>query len=304
MTTLLFRAGASRTGGIADACGAANRCWPLWEPQVIRLFLAVLLFAPPSAATAIVTRHDVDDSEYRVASSEFPALVDMPKSGHGVLVAPQWVITAAHTLPRRGKLRKVSINGKSRRVERVVIHEGYRTLPQELIQQAAATGESGRMVSFVSSSDDIALVKLARPVTDVVPAAIHEGSVQPGEIVRIIGKGATGNGGAGYRLGAPSRTQLRRAYNEISSVDDRWFCYRFDGPSSALPLEGALGNGDSGGPALVQVEDQWRLSGLASWKVIDGHMLTASYGRYDQVTCNVRLGHYADWIRGVISGQP
>lgn len=66
----------------------------------------------------------------------------------------------------------------------------------------------------------------------------------------------------------------------------------------------ALGNGDSGGPALVQVEDQWRLSGLASWKVIDGHMLTASYGRYDQVTCNVRLGHYADWIRGVISGQP
>lgn len=270
---------------------------------MIRLLLPALLLALPSTADAIVIRHDVDDAEYRVPSSEFPALVDMPKSGHGVLVAPQWVITAAHTLPRRGKLRKVSINGKSRRVARVVIHEGYRTLPQELIQQAAATGESGAMVSFVSSSDDIALVKLARPVTDVAPAAIHEGGVQAGEIVSIIGKGATGNGAAGYRLGAPSRTQLRRAYNEISSVDDRWFCYRFDGPSSALPLEGALGNGDSGGPALVQVADQWLLSGLASWKMIDGHMLTASYGRYGQVTCNVRLGHYAGWIRGVISGQ-
>ena len=53
----------------------------------------------------------------------------------------------------------------------------------------------------------------------------------------------------------------------------------------------------------MQVEGQWLLSGLASWKVIDGHLLTARYGRYEQVTCNVRLSHYLDWIDSVISGQ-
>lgn len=270
---------------------------------MIQSFLFVLFLALPSTAGAIVIRHDVDDSEYRVSASEFPALVDMPKSGHGVLIAPQWVITAAHTIPLHSRLKKVSINGKSRRVERVVIHDGYKRLPQELIDQAVATGEATLLVEFASSSDDIALVKLAKPVTDIAPAALYEDSPRPGEIVKIIGKGTTGNGAAGYSLGVPSRTELRRAYNEISHVDDRWFCYRFDEPSSALPLEGALGNGDSGGPTLTRAEDQWLLSGLASWKVIDGHVLSAKYGRYGQVTCNVRLSHYVDWIGSVISDQ-
>ncbi|AKC87109.1 S1 family peptidase [Pseudoxanthomonas suwonensis] len=269
-----------------------------------RFLSLALLLALSSPASAIVIRHDVDDSKYRITASEFPALVDMPSEGHGVLIAPQWVITAAHTIPLHSELKQVGINGKPRDVERTVIHAGYKPLPQELIDHAMASGEAILIVVFISSSDDIALVKLVEPVTDVVPVALHEDSVRPGEIVKIIGKGATGNGAAGYSLGGRNRTELRRAYNEITSAYDRWFCYRFDEPSSALPLEGALGNGDSGGPALIQVEDQWLLSGLASWKVIEGHVVSAKYGRYDQVTCNVRLSHYADWIESVVSGQP
>lgn len=287
-------------GGKDGRCGIGS---PL-ESRVSRFLLPVLFLALPCTASAIVIRHDVDDSEYRVPATQFPALVDMPKSGHGVLIAPHWVITAAHTIPLTSRLKRVDINGKARRVERVVVHEGYKRLPQELIDRAMATGEQNSLVEFVSSSDDIALVKLAKPVTDAAPVALYKDSLRPGEIVEIIGKGASGNGAAGYSLGARSRTELRRAYNGITRVNDRWFCYRFDEPSSALPLEGALGNGDSGGPALVQVDDQWLLSGLASWKVIDGHVLSASYGRYGQVTCNVRLGHYADWIEQVISGAP
>ncbi|WP_374012743.1 trypsin-like serine protease [Pseudoxanthomonas koreensis] len=269
-----------------------------------RFLLLALLLTLASPASAIVIRHDVDDSKYRITTSEFHALVDMPSEGHGVLIAPQWVITAAHTIPLHSELKQVDINGKPRDVERTVIHAGYKPLPQELIDHAMASGEAILIVVFLSSSDDIALVKLAEPVTDVVSVALHEDSVRPGEIVKIIGKGATGNGAAGYSLGGRNRTELRRAYNEITSAYDRWFCYRFDEPSSALPLEGALGNGDSGGPALIQVEDQWLLSGLASWKVIEGHVVSAKYGRYDQVTCNVRLSHYADWIESVVSGQP
>ncbi|MBA8683060.1 trypsin-like serine protease [Stenotrophomonas tumulicola] len=257
----------------------------------------------PSTASAIVIRDDVDDSEYRVPASEFPALVDMPGEGHGVLIAPQWVITAAHTIPLHSKLTRITVDGKPRDVERVVVHAGYKALPQELIDQAMASGEAMLIVVFLASTDDIALVKLAEPVMDIAPVALYEGSVQPGQIIKIIGKGATGNGATGYSLGGPNRTELRRAYNEVTSSYDRWFCYRFDEPSAALPLEGALANGDSGSPVLVEVGNEWLLSGVASWKVVEGHVLTAKYGRYGQVACNVRLSHYADWIESVMSGQ-
>lgn len=60
--------------------------------------LLLILLAASSTASAIVIRDDVDDSEYRILASEFPALVDMPGEGHGVLIASQWVITAAHVL--------------------------------------------------------------------------------------------------------------------------------------------------------------------------------------------------------------
>ena len=50
-----------------------------------RFLLLILLLAMSLTASAIVIRHDVDDSKYRIPASEFPALVDMPGEGHGVL---------------------------------------------------------------------------------------------------------------------------------------------------------------------------------------------------------------------------
>lgn len=269
--------------------------------------LAGLLFALflvlSSAADAIVIRHDVDDGKYRITSSEFPALVDMPGEGHGSLIAPQWAVTAAHTLPRHAELKQVTINGLPREVERVIIHPGYRTLPQTLIDQATASGEAMLVVVFLASSDDIALIKLRQPVTDAAPVAAYKHDDEAGQTIKLIGKGATGTGDIGHDPSGPNRTELRRAFNTVSSAYDRWLCYVFDAPPSALPLEGVLGNGDSGGPALIQSGDQWLLAGLGSWKVVQGNVLTARPGRYGQVACNVRISHYADWIDDVISEQ-
>jgi len=270
---------------------------------MIRLLLLALL-AASSTASAIGIRDDVDDSKYRVPSSEFPALVDMPGEGHGVLIAPQWVITAAHAITWQSEIKQVVINGISRDVERLVIHPGYKTPPQELINQAMASGEAILLLVPLASSDDIALVKLAQPVTDVAPVAIYTNSDEPGQIVKIVGKGATGTGATGHDPKGPNRTELRRAFNKITSAYDRWFCYVFDEPPSALPLEGITGNGDSGGPALIQVDDQWLLAGLAAWKFFQGNVMTSRPGRYGQTSCNVRLSHYVEWIESVISVQP
>ncbi len=263
--------------------------------------LVFLLFS--STANAIVIRDDVDDAQYRVPTSEFPALVDMPGEGHGVLIAPQWVITAAHTIPQHSDLKRVAINGVDRDVARVVVHAGYKPLPQALIDQATATGEAMLIVVFLASGDDIALVKLARPVTDVAPVALYKGTEEYSQIVKLLGKGATGTGATGHDPKASHRGELRRAFNQVSSAYDRWFCYVFDKPPTGLPLEGVLGNGDSGGPVLVQDGGQWVLAGLASWKFVEGNVLTAWPGRYGQISCNVRLSYYRGWIEGVLSGE-
>ena len=267
-----------------------------------RLWLLALLVVSFSAS-AIVIRDDVDDSNYRVPASEFPALVDMPGEGHGVLIAPQWVVTAAHAITWQSEIKQVTINGITRDVERLVIHPGYKKPPQELLDHALTTWDWTLFAVLLSSSDDIALLKLAQPVTDVSPVALYKGDDEFGQIVKIIGKGATGTGVTGYDFNDSHRTELRRAYNRVTSAHGRWFCYVFHKPSEALPLEGGSGSGDSGGPVLIQAEGDWLLAGLTSWTAPQGAVRTRP-GQYGQISCNVRLGHYKEWIDSVISAQP
>lgn len=266
-----------------------------------RLLLPALLIVSFNAS-AIVIRDDVDDSKYRVPGPEIPALVDMPGEGHGVLIAPQWVITAAHAITWQSEIQQVTIGGMTRDVERLVIHPGYKRPPQGILDQALATWDWTLFRVLLSSSDDVALLKLAQPVTDVAPVAINRSAGEFGQVIKIIGKGATGNGITGYGFGSSHRTELRRAYNKVTSAHGRWFCYMFDKPSDGLPLEGGSGSGDSGGPVLMQAEQEWLLAGLTSWA--DPQSTVRTPGRYGQISCNVRLSHYKDWIDGEISAQP
>ena len=264
--------------------------------------LLLSLLIVPFGASAIVIRDDVDDSTYRVPASEFPALVDLPGEGHGVLVAPQWVVTAAHAVTWQSEIRQVTVNGTPRDVERLVIHPGHRKPPQALLDQALATWDWTLFRVLLASSDDIALIKLARPVEDVAPLAINTSDNEFGQSATIVGKGATGDGVTGYEFSSSHRTALRRAHNTVTSADGRWLCYVFDAPADALPLEGGSGSGDSGGPVLIPSGKGWSVAGLTSWS--DPQSSNRTPGRYGQITCNVRLSHYADWIEGVIAAQP
>src|SRR5687767_13710394 len=69
-------------------------------PMMLRAprFVLPLLLLLPLSAHAVVIRDDVDDAEYRITEAEIEALVDMPHEGHGVLIAPQWILTAAHVV--------------------------------------------------------------------------------------------------------------------------------------------------------------------------------------------------------------
>lgn len=264
-----------------------------------RLFLLLLLSAT-STVSAIVIRHDVDDSAYQVPASAYPALVDLPGEGHGVLVASQWVVTAAHAAPMQGMEGEVSVGGVARKVKRVIPYPGYRKAPDELVKEGLASGDFSKLHAFLAASNDIALVELASPVTDVTPVPLYRGNKEMGMTVQLVGKGATGNGAEGQDPHSSHRTVLRRAFNVVVGADARYVWYRFDPPSSALPLEGVTGSGDSGGPLLIGDESSKQLVGLASWsKYETGHSLQP--GLYGLLAYGVRISSYAKWMESVMS---
>ena len=264
------------------------------------LLIALLIASTP--ASAIVIRDDVEDSKYRISPSEFPALADMPGEGHGVLIAPEWIVTAAHAITWQSEIKQVMLNGVARDVERLVIHPGYKKPSQELLDQGLSTWDWTLFRASLSASDDIALIKLATPILDVAPVPLNRSEREFNETVEIIGKGATGKGDTGYQFSDPHRTDLRRAQNKITSAYGRWLCYLLDEPSEALPLEGGSGSGDSGGPVMVRSGEHWSLVGLTSW--VDPQSTVRVPGRYGQISCNVRVSHYAEWIESVISEHP
>lgn len=278
----------------------------------MRCHLLWVLLATSATANAVVIRSDVADARYRVPASAFPALVDMPGEGHGVLIAPQWVVTAAHAAPMQGMEGEVFLGGVARRVKRVITYPGYKRLPDTLIEEALASGDFSKVSAFLASSNDVALVELSSPVTDVTPVPLYRGDKEVGMTAQLVGKGATGNGADGQDPHSSHRTVLRRAFNVIVGADARYAWYRFDPPPAALPLEGITGSGDSGGPLLIGDGSSRQLVGLASWsKYPPDHPFWKKYaagrpfqeGLYGEIVYAVRISRYIPWIEGVISAQ-
>jgi len=155
-------------------------------------------------------RHDVSDSEYRVSSVEFPEIAYLPREGHGVLIATDWVLTAVHATTWR-PIYELEIKGITRAVEKVVAHPGYKKPPKEI-----QSGDAAPLIGFLAASDDVAPIRLQKPVTDVTPVKIYRGSGESGQVVEIIGAGATGNGLVGQYPGSPLRGELRHAENDLA----------------------------------------------------------------------------------------
>jgi len=242
------------------------------ETIVAILFMTVVA----TSASAIITRHDRDDARYQALGAKYPAVLFMVPDGEGTLVAPQWVLTAAHVAQAR-RFQSVRLNdGREISVTQKILHPDWRD----------------------GQPHDLALVRLAEPAAGIAPVELYAGADEAGQTVVFVGRGDTGTGITGPKAADKKK---RAATNMVDSADADWLRFTFDEPPAGTDLEGVSGPGDSGGPALIEKNGKTYIAGVSVF---------GSPGKYGRQTYGTREGYtrvstHLAWIRETMrAGEP
>ena len=276
---------------------------------LLSVLFALVLPSVVGDVHAISRRHDVSDSRYALLANSYPSVGKFNNgfsNGSGVLVAPQWVLTASHNLMFQSAPFTFEIGGESYRIDWSKRH--FAALPHPYT---------------ASFNHDIALAHLERPVNHVAPAKLYFGNHEVGMVVTIVGYGMAGDGLHGVPID-PSQQQKRAGQNVIDATGnfdghqvtvDRsgtLIFFDFDNPAGVakaknwfggsdtpLALEGMSTSGDSGGGVFVETPAGTKLIGINSG-VFPGVSAGESY-KYGIISRNVRVSSFVGWVHETIS---
>lgn len=257
---------------------------------------AVPLASFPAAAGVI--RHDLADSNYLSLASQYGSVgrVGITNSGFvasGVLIAENWVLTAAHLMDNNKAPTTFRLGANSYGIAERIIHPDY----------------NGNL----ALGNDIALFRLSTSVTDIAPAALFSGLDEVGGIGTSVGFGMTGNGltGIDFSAGAGTKRAGNNTVDALGSVfglDADILVYDFDNPlggsinslgsADALPMEYLIAFGDSGGGMFQTIGGSNVLTGITSFIAsVDG----ATDGTYSDVGGATRVSSYRPFIQQHVS---
>jgi hypothetical protein len=249
-----------------------------------------------TAAQAIVVRDAQDDSLYRTLGSSTPYdsvgrfVGTTTRSGFlasGTLVAPEWVLTAAHVVDNAQSL-SFTIGGQTYQADRKIVYPGW----------------NGNLWS----GNDIGLVHLVKAVDNIKPAHLYTGSSELNRADTVVGFGKTGTGNSGD---TKSDGLKRGAQNVISQIENkRLLVADFANPlpagavplgyTHALPLEGLIAPGDSGGGLFITTASGTFLAGVNSFVGSEFGLPRSVYGNFSGHT---RVSAFSDWIEARIRGE-
>lgn len=254
------------------------------------------LLAPGGAAAVV---GGIVDSNS--AQSPFAGVGSLTRDGEevysAVLIAPQYVLTAAHVVGSTlfpGRLTfNLNAAGDGRMfsvpVQEIHVHPGYSGL---------------RRTPDGTIHNDIAVLRLAEPVPPGTPIyRLHEGPVDVGQRILFVGYGAGGVMTSAQRV-APQPTLKRKGESEIEWIlpgDAAQEVYVFRSRPMVDPAgRGAgLAYGDSGSPSFAQGPDgTLDLVGINTFTI---NASPSQAGSFIAGGGGIVIGPHAEWINAIVA---
>lgn len=187
--------------------------------------------------------------------------------GGGTLIASQYVLTAAHLVEGKDiSSLTFSVGLTSYGLEEVHVHPDY-------------------LRKFLGTEDgnDIAILKLNRPVVDVAPVSLWVSDLYAGDTLTLVGFGPhPGDVGFGTK---------RSGTTPIDGLTRNLVTWSYDGAHETTTVPG-----DSGSPQFLKQGDTYYVTSLTS----GGTHQALSLGDF---AYNTRISSYFDWIDSVTNSQ-
>ena len=280
---------------------------------------ATTTLAAAMPADAIVIRADLDQSLYAAYAQQYPAVGQVRTNAgdivSGTLVAPRFVLGAAHTVPGRTNF---VVGGNTYQIVNSYVNPDWNRLNPGVIDS-----------EDYEAGGDLAVFELDRAVTNVTPIPYYTGSSERGVTADLVGFGQTGNGNTGRSGGRGTKLAGTNVVDnfggEVTSSEvnldlgdfaSTIMFSDFDTPEtrpldddgdrspmgSIIPttLEAQTGGGDSGGPMIYDFGDGPVVIGVASF-IAAYDQTNAANSDYGDIQGHTRVGQYSEFLNSVVA---
>ena len=198
-----------------------------------------------------------------VVTTGFPSVGMIDLGGQGIgggtLIAPMFVLTAAHVVDGHDpSTLTFTVGGATYTVARVVENPGY---------DPSRVGQDG--------ANDIAILELTRSVTNVAPSPINRTAPVVGDLLTLVGYGA--------RDGQPFGVK-HAGTTPLDGISGQLLTWTFDNNSEDDTVVG-----DSGAPEFIERDGVYYIASVTS----GGTQFDSSFG---DEPFNTRVDVYQNWI--------